>query len=235
VNIQTDFAARNADFLKFVENVVAAALKAKTGADLGAEPLPGGTGTVEEARQALVGKLGENINVRRWDRVSLDGAGKVHSYVHLGGKVGVLLGVRAGSDAAAKSAPFEKFADDTSMQIAAMSPTYLSASEIPDEAKKKQSAIFEAQLAEDPKSPPEKARPKIIEGKLAKWTKEVCLLEQQSVLETDHSVEQIRAALQKELGTEVALARFVRYNVGEGVEKPTGDDFAAEVAKMAGN
>ena len=232
VNIQTDFAARNADFLKFVDGVVAAALKAKSGADLGAEVFPGGSATVEETRQALVGKLGENITVRRWDRVSLDGPGTVHSYVHLGGKVGVLLGVRAGTDAAAKSKAFEKFADDTSMQAAAMGPLYLSASEVPEEAKKKQSDIFEAQLAEEGK--PEKARPKIIEGKLAKWLREVCLLEQPSVIETDKTVEQLREALAKELGADVALARFVRFERGEGVEK-SGGDFAAEVAKMAGN
>ena len=235
VNIQTDFAARNADFLKFVEGVVGAALKAKTGADLGAEAFPGGSGTVEETRAALVGKLGENITVRRWDRISLDGPGKVHSYVHLGGKVGVLLGVRAGTDAAAKSPAFEKFADDTSMQAAAMNPLFLAASEVPDDAKKKQGTIFEAQLGEDPKAPPKDKWPRVIEGKVAKWLKEVCLLEQQSVLETDKSVEQIRAALAKELGTDVVVARFVRFERGEGVEKPTGgDDFAAEVAKMAG-
>jgi elongation factor Ts len=157
----------------------------------------------------------------------------VHSYVHLGGKVGVLLGVRAGSEAAAKSPAFEKFADDTAMQAAAMSPLYLTASEVPEDAKKKQSDIYEAQLAEEGK--PEKARPKIVEGKLAKWTKEVCLLEQASVLETDKTVEQIRAGLAKELGADVVLARFVRFERGEGVEKPTsGEDFAAEVAKMAG-
>jgi elongation factor Ts len=234
VNIQTDFAARNADFLKFVDGVVQAAFKAKTGSDLGAEAFPGGSASVEDTRQALVGKLGENIAVRRWDRVALDGPGKVHSYVHLGGKVGVLLGVRAGSDAAAKSPAFEKFADDTSMQAAAMSPQYLAASEVPDEAKKQQAAIFEAQLGEDPKAPPKDKWPKVIEGKLAKWLKEVCLLEQMSVLETDKTVEQIRAALAKELGADVVLARFVRFERGEGVEKPVGADFAAEVAKMAG-
>jgi len=232
VNIQTDFAARNADFLKFVDGVVAAAQKAKTGADLGAETFPGTSDTVEATRQALVGKLGENITVRRWDRVTIDGPGKVHSYVHLGGKVGVLLGVRAGSEAAAKAPAFDKFADDTSMQAAAMSPLYLTSSEVPDDAKKKQSDIYEAQLAEEGK--PEKARPKIIEGKLAKWLKEVCLLEQASVLETDKTVDQIRAALAKELGTDIVLARFVRFERGEGVEKPTSGDFAAEVAKMAG-
>jgi elongation factor Ts len=140
--------------------------------------------------------------------------------------------VRTGTDAAAKQASFEKFVDDCAMQIAAMAPAYLTANEVPADAKAKQSEIFDAQLAEEGK--PEKARPKIIEGKIAKWLKEVCLLEQQSVLDADKSVDALRAALAKELGTDVALSRFVRFERGEGITKPTGDDFAAEVAKMAG-
>jgi elongation factor Ts len=232
VNIQTDFAARNADFIAFAGKVVEAALKAKLGADLGAEPFPGGAGTIEENRAALVGKLGENITVRRWDRLSIDGAGRVHSYVHMGGKVGVLLAVRTGSDAAAKSPAFEKFVDDSAMQIAAMSPQFLNVSEMPADARQKQAAIFDAQLIEEGK--PDAARPKIIEGKLAKWAKEVCLLEQESVIDTDKTVEALRAALAKELGTDVTLSRFARFQVGEGIEKPTAPDFASEVAKMAG-
>jgi elongation factor Ts len=152
--------------------------------------------------------------------------------VHLGGKVGVLLGTRAGSDAAASSPSFEKFIDDSSMQIAAMAPAYLSATEVPAEARANQAQIFEAQLAEEGK--PEKARPKIIEGKLAKWLREVCLLEQASVVESEKTVEELRAALAKEVGADVVLTRFVRFERGEGIEKPTGDDFASEVAKMAG-
>jgi elongation factor Ts len=232
VNIQTDFAARNQDFLDFTQKVAAAALGAKTGADLGAEKFPGGSATVEETRQALVGKLGENITVRRWERIAIDGAGKVHAYVHMGGKVGVLLGARVGTDAAAKAPSFDKFIDDSAMQVAAMAPSFLAASEVPEDAKQKQAQIFEAQLAEEGK--PEKARPKIIEGKIAKWLKEVCLLEQASVLEAEKTVEQLRAELEKELGTQVALSRFVRFERGEGIEKPTGEDFAAEVAKMTG-
>src|SRR5262245_16260925 len=96
VNIQTDFAARNEDFRKFVQAVLDAAVKAKDGADLGAEPYPGGAGTVDENRKALVGKLGENITIRRWGRLGTDGPGMVHSYVHLGGKIGVLLTVATG-------------------------------------------------------------------------------------------------------------------------------------------
>jgi len=232
VNIQTDFAARNADFIAFAGKVVEAALKAKLGADLGAEPIPGGAGTIEENRAALVGKLGENITVRRWDRLSIDGAGRVHSYVHMGGKVGVLLAVRTGTDAAAKAPAFEKFVDDSAMQIAAMSPQFLNVSEMPADARGKQAAIYDAQLIEEGK--PDAARPKIIEGKLAKWAKEVCLLEQDSVIETDKSVEALRASLAKELGTDVTLSRFARFQLGEGIEKPATPDFASEVAKMAG-
>ena len=232
VNIQTDFAARNADFLDFASKVATAALAAKSGADLGAEKLPGGSVTIEEARQALVGKLGENIAVRRWERLSVDGSGKVHAYVHLGGKVGVILAARTGNQAAAGAPSFEKFVDDSAMQIAAMSPSYVAASEVPADAKQKQAAIFEAQLIEEGK--PEQARPKIVEGKIAKWMKEVCLLEQESVIESDKTVEQLRAALAKELGGEVTLSRFARFQLGEGIEKPTAPDFATEVAKMAG-
>jgi elongation factor Ts len=232
VNIQTDFAARNSEFVAFAEKVVEAALKAKAGADLGAEPFPGGSGTIEENRAALVGKLGENITVRRWDRLAIDGAGRVHSYVHMGGKIGVLLAVRTGTDAAAKAPSFEKFVDDSAMQIAAMAPQFLNVSEMPSDARQKQAGIFDAQLIEEGKS--DAARPKIIEGKLAKWAKEVCLLEQQSVLDAEKSVEALRASLAKELGTEVTLSRFVRFERGEGIEKPTTPDFATEVAKMAG-
>src|SRR5688572_28199468 len=93
VNIQTDFAARNEEFQRFAQGVLEAAGKAKSGADLGAEPFPSGGGSVDEVRQALVGKLGENITIRRWERIQVDGAGRVHSYVHMGGKIGVLLAV----------------------------------------------------------------------------------------------------------------------------------------------
>ena len=235
VNIQTDFAARNADFVAFAENVLKAAASAKPGAELGTQPYPEGGGSVEEVRQALVGKLGENISVRRWDRLAIEGTGRVHSYVHMGGKIGVLLAVRTGSDAVAARPELEKFADDVAMQVAAMSPLYLAKSEVPEGAKQKQAEIFEAQFAEDPKAPPPERRAGAVQGKVGKWLKEVVLLEQPSVIESDKSIEQVRAELAKALGADVHLERFVRYERGEGIEKPQGPDFASEVAKMAGN
>lgn len=232
VNIQTDFAARNQDFKDFVKNVVAVATKTPAEADLAAQPYPAGGGTVEEVRQALVGKLGENITVRRWAKLT-ESSGLVHSYVHMGGKIGVLIAVKLGDLAKATDAALLKFVDDTAMQVAAMSPLYLAASEIDQSDRAKQTEIYEAQLAEEGK--PAAAWPKIIDGKLAKWAKEVCLLEQLSVLETDKSIDQIRGEVAKAIGCELSIKSFVRYQLGEGIEKKKSDDFATEVMKMSQN
>jgi elongation factor Ts len=233
VNIQTDFAARNDDFKKFVRAVVEAATTAKEGADLGTVPYPGGTGTIEENRQALVGKLGENITIRRWGRLRLDGPGKVHSYVHMGGKIGVLMSAASSADSVTKNAAFDKFVDDAAMQIAAMAPLHLASSEVADDAKAKQAEIFEAQLKEEGKVP-EKQWPKVVEGKVQKWIKEVTLLDQPSVMDGEKTVDQARVAAGKEAGGTIDLTRFIRFEVGEGIEQPKGPDFADEVAKMAG-
>jgi elongation factor Ts len=234
VNIQTDFAARNEDFKKFVDGVVATAAKAKDGADLGAEPFAGGSGTVEETRAALVGKLGENITVRRWGRLALEGTGKLQSYVHTGNKIGVLLAASVGSVEAAGKPEVTKFLEDAAMQIAAMAPLHLRSSEVAAAVKTKQAEIFEAQLREQEKAPPEAQWPKILEGKVAKWVKEITLLDQPSVMEGDKTVEEVRAAVAKAAGAAVELVSFIRYDRGEGVEAPKGADFADEVAKMAG-
>ncbi len=228
VNIQTDFAARNEEFRAFVQKVLDAADKAKPGAELGAEPFPGGSGTIEDNRAALVGRLGENITVRRWESLAVDGPGAVTSYVHMGGKIGVLIAARLDKDAAVG-----EFLNDVAMQVAAMAPLYLSKADVPEADKQQQAGIFEGQLAEEGKVP-EDRRPKVIEGKLAKWMKEVCLLEQQSVLDTEKTVDQARAEIAKKLGVTLDIVRFVRFQLGEGIEKPQGEDFAAEVAKMTG-
>ena len=138
VNIQTDFAARNPEFKAFVAKVVELAKTAPAGADLGALPFPGGTGTLEDNRSALVGKLGENITVRRWQRLEAEGTGFVHAYVHMGGKIGVLVNVQLGDAAAAAKPELLKLVDDVAMQAAAMSPLFLSPEEVTAEAKASQ-------------------------------------------------------------------------------------------------
>ena len=176
-------------------------------------------------------RLGENINIRRWHRLRVDGPGVVQSYVHMGGKIGVLVAVKLADAALVEHADVKQFAEDTSMHIAAMAPTYVRASEVPETAKNKQREIYDAQLAEEGK--PEAVRPKIIEGKLAKWLKEICLLDQVSVVDADKTLAQVCADLTKSVGGDVEITALVRYERGEGIEAPEGPDFAEEAQKMA--
>jgi elongation factor Ts len=226
VNIQTDFAARNPDFLSFVERTVEAASTAPLGQDLGSVVVAGSS--IEEQRAALVGRLGENITVRRWTRLKVEN-GLVHSYIHMGGKIGALLALEL-SGSGTKRPETAKFADDTAMQIAAMSPLYLTPSEVPANEKAKQAEIFDAQLRDEGK--PDAVRPKIVEGKVAKWMKEICLLEQASVLDSEKTIAQQLDELSRAIGTQVKITAFSRYQCGEGIEKKQ-DDFAAEAQRMA--
>jgi hypothetical protein len=148
-------------------------------------------------------------------------------------KISILL-ARAASADVTKAPDFEKFIDDVAMQVAAIAPQWLTKDDVPEADKKKQAEIFDAQFAEDPKAPPPERRAGAVQGKVGKWMKEVVLLEQPSVVETDKSIEQVRAAVSKTAGGEIELVKFVRYERGEGVEKPQGPDVASEVAKMAG-
>jgi elongation factor Ts len=226
VNIQTDFAARNPDFLAFVDQVVDAASRAPDGQELGT--VDAGGETIEARRAALVAKLGENVTVRRWTRVAVT-RGLVHSYIHMGGKIGALVGLEL-DDAAAKRGETKQFAEDAAMQIAAMAPLYLASQSVPADDRAKQADIFDAQLKDEGK--PDAARPKIVEGKLAKWMKEICLLEQASILDTEKTVAQKLKELGATLGTGVEFKSFARYQCGEGIEKKQ-DDFAAEAQRLA--
>ncbi len=233
VNIQTDFAARSEGFQTFVGQVMKVAMATETGADLNKAPLDGKT--VADVAAELTGKIGEKVEARRWERAAVAPGkhGFAHAYVHLGGKIGVVLSIEAETAEAAKHPEVIKFADDTAMQIAAMNPTALRRSDVSADALAKQKEIFEAQLREDLKPKPEASWPKIIEGKANKWYSEIVLLEQESVVVPGQTIEKLREAAQKAAGANVAITRFVRFERGEGLTKKE-DDFAAEVAKMAG-
>lgn len=233
VNIQTDFSARSDEFKGFVGNVLALAAAAPVGSDLGTQTLNGKA--VNDVIIELTAKIGEKIAVRRWDRAEIPAgkAGLAHAYVHLGGKIGVVLAIETDSEATANHPEVIKFADDTAMQIAAMNAQALTREGITDDAKAKQKIIFEGQLREDPKPKPEAAWPKIIDGKFNKWFSEVTLLEQESVVVPGNTIDKLREAAAKAAGGTVTITRFVRYERGEGIEKPQGPDFASEVAKMA--
>jgi elongation factor Ts len=215
VNSETDFVAKDANFLAFCENVakVALASGAQDAEALKAAKLATGE-TVEEGRSALIAKVGENVQVRRVARME---GGNVAAYVH-GGKIGVLVAMKGGD---------AELARGIAMHVAAMNPPYNKAADVPAEFVAKEKEIELAKMSDKDRQKPAEILEKIIGGKIAKIVNEVSLYGQPYVLDTNQTVE---AAL-KAAGAEVVS--FVRLAVGEGIEKQV-DDFAAEVMKQAG-
>ena len=213
VNSETDFVAREKEFQAFAAAVARVALEARP-ADLEAlntAKLPGGQ-TVDEARRALIARIGENIGVRRFEVVS--GTGAVATYLH-GSRIGSVV-VIEGGDA--------ELGHDLAMHVAAINPPYLSAAEVPAEQVEKEREIIVAQAAADPKlaGKPKEVLVKASEGKLRKFLSEITLLGQPFVKDDKQTVEQVL----KQAGAKVV--RYVRYEVGAGIEKKQ-ENFAAEV------
>jgi elongation factor Ts len=229
INSQTDFVSRGEDFKGFVKTVLEVASKAPKGSDLGAQKAGGGK-TIDLLRQELIAKTGENMVVRRWASLQAsEPGGLIHAYIHAGGKLAVLIHVE-GPDAS--HTDLRAFSDNCAMQVAAMRPQVVHRDELAPAAVAKQKEIFVAQLKEEKK--PEAAWPKIIEGKIAKWFSEITLLGQDNVWDPPAgAIDKLRQELGKKLGGEVKLHSFVRFELGEGIEKPL-EDFAAEVAKTIG-
>jgi elongation factor Ts len=211
VNCETDFVAKNADFIAFIDQL-ATLVTDKSPTDVAAlNELPMGEGTVETTRAALVGKIGENISVRRFERIET--ANQLASYVH-GGKIGVLVEF---------SGP-EETGKDLAMHIAATKPKALDASGVPAADIAAERSVAEQKAAESGK--PAEIVAKMVEGSVQKFLKEVTLLSQPFVKNDKQSVEQML----KEKGAKIQ--RFALYVVGEGIEKKS-EDFAAEVAAAA--
>jgi len=209
INCETDFVAKNAEFLEFAA-ALAALVTSKQPADVGAlSALPLKAATVEEARKALVGKIGENVTVRRFVRIA--GQGRLASYVHGGAKIGTLVDVTGGDDALAK---------DLAMHIAASKPVALSAAAVPAELIQKERNIASAKAAESGK--PANIVEKMVEGSVQKFLKEVTLLGQPFIKDDKQSVEQVLKA------RKASVTAFALYLVGEGLEKRK-DDFVSEV------
>lgn len=213
LNCETDFVAKNDDFQAFARSL--AELVAQLGpADVGAlSALPLDGATVEERRKTLIGRIGENMTVRRFVRVAA--AGRVASYVHGGAKIGVLVDVEGGDDALAK---------DLAMQIAASKPVSLDRTGVPAELVERERSIATQKAAESGK--PAEIIAKMVEGSVQKFLKEVTLLGQPFVKDDKQTIEQLLKARQAK------VHRFALYVVGEGIEKKQ-TDFAAEVAQAA--
>ncbi len=230
VNAETDFVAKNEVFRNYVKEVVEQAADTEA-ADIEAfkaEPWALDTSmTVADKLAAMIAKIGENMNIRRFEKVvSEDGV--VVSYIHAGGKIGVLVEAKTDSNTDAVKEALKNVA----MQIAALNPKYVSTDEVPEDYKEHEKEILMAQAKNDPKNAnkPENIIEKMIAGRLSKELKEVCLLEQEYVkAENKETVAKYLEAVSKEVGSAVTLKRFIRFETGEGLEKKN-EDFAAEVA-----
>ncbi|MBD4617102.1 translation elongation factor Ts [Xanthomonas citri pv. citri] len=216
VNSETDFVAKDENFLAFTEVVANAALNsdAADAEALKSVKLDSGE-TIEERRAAVIAKVGENLQVRRLVRI--DSANNVAAYVH-GGRIGVLVELKGGDIELARG---------IAMHIAAMNPAHVKASDVPAEFVAKEKEIELAKMSEKDKAKPAEILEKIISGKISKIVNEVTLYGQPYVLNTDQTVEQaVKAAGAEVIG-------FQRLAVGEGIEKVV-EDYAAEVMKQAG-
>ena len=230
VNAETDFVAKNEVFRTYVKEVVEQAADTEA-ADIEAfkaQPWALDTSvTVAEKLAAMIAKIGENMNIRRFEKIVSDD-GVVVSYIHAGGKIGVLVEAKTDNNSDAVKEALKNVA----MQIAALNPKYVSTDEVPEDYKEHEKEILMAQAKNDPKNAnkPENIIEKMIAGRLSKELKEVCLLEQEYVkAENKETVAKYLEAVSKEVGSEVTLKRFIRFETGEGLEKKN-EDFAAEVA-----
>ena len=236
VNAETDFVAKNAKFQAYVAQVAAQALTT-TAADMDAfmeekwaadESL-----TVKEALSSQISIIGENMNIRRFKQV-VEENGVVVSYIHAGGRIGVLVDV----ETSVVNDAVKEMGKNIAMQIAALNPKYTSRDEVSADFIEHEKSILMAQIQNDPKeaSKPEKVIQAMIQGRINKELKEICLLDQTYVKAEDgkQSVAQYVAQVAKETGASITVKGFVRFETGEGLEKKE-ENFAEEVAKQMGN
>ncbi|MBN2714647.1 MAG: elongation factor Ts [Deltaproteobacteria bacterium] len=225
INCETDFVSKGEKFEALYNNIAKQVADLKT--DDVAEVLNAKYDekiTVEQAITNFTAATGEKTTLRRVACYTTE-KGRIGSYNHDSGRICVMVEVTTGDAALAASDNFAQMADNVAMHIAAMNPSYLRAEEIPAADVDKQKEIFTAQVIEEGK--PEAIAPKIVEGKLAKWKKENCLVDQVFVMDSELTISKVLA----KSGDDVSIARFTRFEVGEGMQKRV-NDLAAEVAEM---
>ena len=230
VNIETDFAANNPDFRSFAADLaklVAEKAPADMDAFLAMELVPGKT--VEDVRKEKVATIRENMQVRRFGRYE---GGKTVSYIHMGGKIGVLLNMEVSENLMA-SAEVEELGKDLAMQVAAMNPLFLDKSNVDEATIEKEKEILFIQAKQDEKNAgkPDAIIEKMVLGRIGKYYSENCLMQQDFVKGDKITCEKHVAEVAKALGGTIAIKGYTRFLTGEGIEKKA-DDFAAEVASM---
>lgn len=230
LNCETDFVAKNDAFQAFVATAANVAVDGKitTVPALLAAKGPKGL-TLQDEVSELTIKIGEKIDLRRVELMTLEGNGLIGSYVH-SGKIGVLCKIEADKDVSGNEA-VKELAKDLCMQIAAANPTFLNASEIDENFKAREAEVYAAQLKEQGK--PENMIPNIVKGKLNKLATEVCLYEQAFVKDPDMNIAKLIETVGKTAGATLKVTKFTKFNLGEGIEKKQ-ENFAEEIAKLSG-
>lgn len=222
INCETDFVAKNDIFTKFVKEITEeiAASKSASLEELLESAQSNGI-IFKDAIATTIAALGENIVIRRFERYSVAGEGTVASYIHLQGKVGVLVEISCGSEATSKSDSFRDFVKDITLQIAAAHPIVISRDQVDATLVASEREIYKAQMAGKPDNIVEK----IVDGKMDKFYSGTCLLEQACIKNPDLTVKELLAVKEKELSDKISINRFVRYALGEeSGEAPTEEE-----------
>ncbi|NLY35709.1 MAG: elongation factor Ts [Tissierellia bacterium] len=234
VNAETDFVAKNKDFSDFVEKIAVLVHKHKPSDMEALNNLPFEGKTVDESLKELIARIGENMNIRRFNHVEVD-PGSVFGYVHGNGRIGALVALKTN----AAAADVAELGKDLAMQIASMSPKYISREDVdPDYLESEKRILLDQALNEnnEAKAAGQKAKPeniieKMVEGRLNKELRDVCLLEQAFIKDGDITVATLVKNIEKNLGEKIDVQNMIRYEVGEGLEKRE-ENFAEEVAKQ---
>ena len=235
VNIETDFAAATDKFKSFVEDVKTQIMTVKP-ADIDALKASAmyndSSKTVELATKEAIADIGENTSVRRFALYEVNGNGAITSYIHMGGKVGVLVEFSVSDDSVTKTDAFQTMAKNIGMQIAASNPSWVAESEVPQAALDRETEIIKNKALEEGK-PAQIIETRIVPGQIKNFYKLNVLLDQEYVKDEDKTIAQYIDAESKAMGVEISVARFTRYGLGDGIEKKE-EDFAEEVRKQAG-
>lgn len=223
LNCETDFVGKNEDFIAFNKNIAkqAALSNAKDTQELMNEKYIAGESTVKETLTALIAIIGENMNLRRFERFVKNENGILKDYIHGGGRIGVMIQL-----ACRNEVEIQELAKDIAMQIAAASPLYITRDQVTADIIEKEKEIFKVQAMNEGK--PEDIAEKMVQGRLQKFYKEVCLMEQLWIRDQDYTIKRLLEEKSKEIGAEISIKKFVRFEKGEGIEKKN-EDFAAEV------
>lgn len=233
VNSETDFVAKNEKFVNFVTDCAKTIIETgvSTVEELNAAEYMGTGRTVTETLNDLILAIGENMKIRRFEVME----GNLATYVHAGGSVGVMVSFDVADEAKAATAEFKEMGKNVAMQIAAMSPAYLDEAAVPADVIEHEKSILASQMKEDPKmaSKPDAVLAKIAAGKMGKYYKENCLVDQEFVRSDlfQGDVKGYVNSVAKELGTEIKINGFIRMTRGEGLEKRE-ENFAEEIAKQ---